>query len=477
MLNIILAHTPKFGIAFKNKIPWNIPHDLGYFQEVTSKRLPNIDVPNVLIMGRLTADTLKRPLKDRVNLVLTSNGDYRKDEGFIPKSSLLDALEYSFLEHRKSPIFVIGGSHVVTETLKYPNLIDKIYLTYICHEYECDVFVNDLKEFVESNSDVVKFEAHETHNYLVYQNRRPQSSEQDYLNILHRLLQSPGRQTRNAVTRSLFSTPLTFDLQEGFPLLTTKRVFWKGIVNELLSFLGGCTDNSWLKSRGVHIWDKNTTEEFIRNLGLPYPEDTLGPMYSHQFRYYGAEYKGKDVDYTGQGKDQFAEVIDLLLNDPHSRRILMTSYNYDQVKLGVLYPCHSLVLQFYVEEQIVEGEKVRYVSMQCYIRSNDIICGAPFNIASNALLVHIVVNILNQQSRIKYDVGRLHIILGDYHLYENHIRQAIIQMGRVPRVYPKLEIKNNIESINPKYFLSLDHFNFELIDYQPYPAIKAEMVA
>lgn len=488
MLNIIVAATRDYGIGLDNRLAWNYPQDLTYFQKITMTNSIDPSVRNTLIMGRKTAESLPNglPLPDRTNILLTCQSDYVR-EGFIVANDLLSALEMTVKVNPSSEIFVIGGAQIYSDVVtNYPNLVKRVYLTQVMRDYVCDVKVPELGEYLEKHCERIelrtKIDSDDNLNFFVY---RPilnpvTATEQAYLNLLRDLCLAPMRETRNSKTKSLFSSHLTFELQEGFPLLTTKRVFWKGIVNELLFFLGGCTDNQWLKNRGVHIWDANTTSEFLAKCGLPYPPDTLGPMYGAQFRYYGAEYKGKDVDYTGQGKDQFAEVIDLLLNDPHSRRILMTSYNYDQVKLGALYPCHSLVLQFYVEEKTLTNETtpIRYVSLQMYQRSCDWCCGAPYNIASNALLMHIVVSILNgRSSKVKYDVGKLHMVFGDYHLYENHIRNSLLQMSRIPRIFPKLVIHNQIESIEPKYFLGLESSNFEIVDYQPYPVVKYEMIA
>ncbi len=335
MFNIILAHTRSFGIGLNGKLPWDLKDDLKYFKKITTTN--RYDSVNSIIMGRKTADTLAKSLPNRENIVLTQNSQYR--EGFLLKSSFLDAIEHCIRKDPKAEIFVIGGAQIITESLKYPGIIKNIYLTEVKQDYECDVFVSDLSEYVDNRCELVSSEDYDTHINKVYKPTRGVHSEYQYIDRLFELLRAEPRKTRNAVTRSLFSTSITFDLQEGFPLLTTKKVFFNMIVKELLFFLGGCTDNSWLKSRGVHIWDGNTTREFIESCKLPYEEDTLGPMYGHQFRYFNAEYRGKDHDYTGEGSDQLAEVVDLLINDPHSRRILMTSYNYNQVKQGVLYPC------------------------------------------------------------------------------------------------------------------------------------------
>ena len=299
-----------------------------------------------------------------------------------------------------------------------------------------------------------------------------EGGETCYLNYLFSLLYSPIRSTRNGLTMSNFGAHLTFNLKEGFPALTTKRLFWKGVVNELLFFLGGCTDNKWLQDRGVHIWDGNTSSSFLESTGLPYSEGDLGPMYGYQFRYFGKEYKGKEVYSVPSPEcDQLAEVISLIRNDPFSRRILLTTYNYSQAKQGVLYPCHGLVIQFYVQPDFS-------IDCQMYQRSADWFLGVPFNIASYALLVCILVNHLNYlEGDRKFSPGRLLMTFGDYHLYASHTSAALTQLGRFPKKYPTLNIIEPIVSIEPNYLLGLTPDNFQLVDYTPYPSIRAEMVA
>ena len=500
MLNIILAATRNYGIGIGNMLPWNFSEDLVRFRNITTYN-PN-NVKNIVIMGRLTAESMSKPLPNRINIVLTRqdglrhwNNTHRHThtlDDFVVKPDLISALEWSFQTSPKSSIFVIGGAQIVRETLKYPNLIKTVYLTQINDDYKCDVFIPELGEYLYNYCETTEtISPNYKISYYMYQKKYIKSSEQDYLNVMATLLRAPERQTRNAITKSIFSSDLTFDLQDGFPLLTTKKVFWNGIVNELLFFLGGCTDNGWLQARDVHIWDANTSKEFLQKCNLPYEENTLGPCYGFQWRYYGAKYKGKSHDYSSpdtgdstdpnsstitttsssssQGKDQFAEVIDLLINDPYSRRILMTTYNYDQVKEGVLMPCHGIACQFYVEDNVI--------SLKMTQRSGDWFLGVCYNIASYALLLEIIVNYLNQATKLNYRAGRLHLSFGDCHLYQTHYRQALIQIARIPRAYPKLVFKENITSIDPKYFLSLSLDNFIIENYNPYPGIKASMVA
>jgi len=468
MLNIILAITDDYGIGYKNTIPWKFSNDLIRFYNITTYNKHNVN--NTLIMGRLTAESLPKSLPKRNNILLTRQTDYEL-ENFIVKPDLLTALEWSFKTNPKSNIFVIGGAQIIRELLKYPNLINKIYLTKITENYTCDAFVLELCAFLYNQCTIIEtIDFSSELIYYTYQHNKSTSSEQNYLDLMLNILRAPERSTRNAVTKSLFSSHLTFDLEDGFPLLTTKKVFWKGIVNELLFFLGGCTDNNWLKERNVHIWDGNTTKEFIEKCNLPYEEGDMGPMYGFMWRYYGAKYQGMKHDYTNQGKDQFAEVIDLLINDPYSRRILMTTYNYDQVKEGVLYPCHGVMCQFYVEDN--------KINLQMMQRSCDWFLGVCYNIASYALLLEIIVNHLNHRiGSKKYQSGKLYMTFGDYHLYDTHYQQAIQQISRIPRAYPTLLIKENIESIDPKYFLSLTADNFVIENYDSYPGIKANMVA
>ena len=181
--------------------------------------------------------------------------------------------------------------------------------------------------------------------------------------------------TRNAKTYSIFDNSITFDMKDGFPLLTTKRMFWKGIVEELLFFIRGDTNSKHLEDKGVRIWQGNTTQEFIDNIGLPYQEGDMGPMYGFMWRHFGADYTGCNTDYTNQGFDQLSKIVEEIKTNPHSRRILMSDFDPSRAHQGVLYPCHSLVLQFYVRDG-------KFLDVKMYQRSVDSFLGEPFNIAS-----------------------------------------------------------------------------------------------
>jgi thymidylate synthase len=262
---------------------------------------------------------------------------------------------------------------------------------------------------------------------------------------------------------------MTFDLQKGFPLITTKKVFIRGIFEELIFFLKGNTNSKLLEEKNVNIWKPNTTQEFINSVGLEYKEGDMGPMYGFNWKHFGAEYIDCDTDYTNKGFNQIEYVFDLLINDPMSRRIIMTDYNPSVAKYGVLYPCHSIVIQFYVKPV---NDKL-YVSMNMYQRSVDVFLGEVFNIASNALLLHLVCNTLNAKTNSeKYIADKLTIVMGDIHIYEQHITAVKEQLQRIPYAFPKLYIKNSYSNIEDYKWEDI-----EVINYQSHPAIKAPMIA
>lgn len=294
--------------------------------------------------------------------------------------------------------------------------------------------------------------------------------EETYLDILRDLItKGDERQTRNSITKSLFSRNLTFDLKNSFPLLTTKKMFFRGIFEELMFFIRGNTNTKILEEKGVKIWKDNTTRTFLDNIRLNhYLEGDMGPMYGYQLRHFNAEYNGCDHN-SKKGVDQLKYVIDTILKDPFSRRIIMTTFNPAQVNEGCLFPCHSLMIQFYIREE----NDIYYLSQQNYIRSNDIFLGNPYNIASFALMSYLLCHHLNYLTKSnKYKPDMLHITLGDYHLYKDHYEVALEQINRVPYPFPQLNIINFHENIE-----DYQYDDIELINYISHPAIKTHMIA
>jgi len=282
--------------------------------------------------------------------------------------------------------------------------------------------------------------------------------ERGYLDQIEYILQHghrKGDRTGTGVV-SVFGSQGRYSLRDQFPLLTTKRVFWKGILEELLWFVKGSTNAKELSEKGVKIWDANGSRQFLDKSGFTDREEgDLGPVYGFQWRHYGAEYTDMHADYTGQGVDQLQKVIDTIKTNPEDRRIIMCAWNPKDLPLMALPPCHALC-QFYV----CDGE----LSCQLYQRSGDMGLGVPFNIASYALLTYMIAHITGLKP------GDFVHTLGDAHVYINHIEPLKTQLQREIRPFPKLKILRKVENIND--FCAED---FEICDYNPHPTIKMQM--
>jgi len=259
---------------------------------------------------------------------------------------------------------------------------------------------------------------------------------------------------------------LDFDLQYGFPLLTTKKMFFRGIVAELFMFLRGETDTTVLEKSGIRIWSGNTSEKFIKDSKLNLEPGSMGPMYGYQWRNFG-----------GSGFDQLKKCMDQIKNKPESRDILMTSFNPVDAEKGVLRPCHGIGIMFDVEETGKIGSKKLY-KLNCTMmqRSGDMFLGIPFNIASYALLLHLMTTCINSDPEYKNRIvpGLLSIVIHNAHIYENHIEPSIIQFCRVPSQFPELSVTNPESVLDPAF---LSEKNVILKNYISQSGIKADMVA
>ena len=289
------------------------------------------------------------------------------------------------------------------------------------------------------------------------------NDEYQYLNLINKVVTlGKLRKTRNANTISLFSEKMDFDISKSFPLLTTKKVYFKGVVKELLWFLNGKTNSKDLENDKVNIWKGNSSREFLDSIGLINNEEgDCGPIYGFQWRHFNAEYQGYSADYTGKGIDQLQNIIDQIKTNPNSRRMFMTAWNPCQLSEMALPPCH-VSYQFYVRE---EGND-KYLDCMMYQRSGDLFLGVPFNIASTSLLVYILANICNLSP------GKVSIVIGDAHIYEDHMEQVKTQLSRNPTKLPTLKINKVLNSIE-----DLSYEDIILEDYNPQSTIKASMIA
>lgn len=257
-----------------------------------------------------------------------------------------------------------------------------------------------------------------------------------YLDLLNRIFDEgveKGDRTGTGTT-SVFGHQLRFDLAEGFPLLTTKKLHLRSIIHELLWFLQGDTNTAYLKENGVGIWDEWADEE-----------GNLGPVYGHQWRSWGTP--------DGGTIDQVSQLIEQIRETPDSRRLIVSAWNVGELESMALPPCH-LLYQFYV----AEGK----LSCQLYQRSADVFLGVPFNIASYSLLLLMVAQVTGLEP------GDFVHTFGDVHLYSNHIEQARLQLSREPRELPAMKLNSEIDDI-----FAFRFEDFQLEDYDPHPHIKA----
>lgn len=261
---------------------------------------------------------------------------------------------------------------------------------------------------------------------------------QQYLDLLHRILEEGKVKTdrTGTGTKSVFGHQMRFNMEDGFPLLTTKKLHLKSIIYELLWFLKGDTNVKYLQEHGVRIWNEWADEN-----------GDLGPVYGHQWRSW--------PDHRGGTIDQIQNVIDLIKHHPDSRRMLVTAWNPADIGEMALPPCHCL-FQFYV----ADGR----LSLQLYQRSADTFLGVPFNIASYALLLLMMAQVTGLKA------GDFIHTTGDTHLYLNHIEQAKLQLTRTPRELPQMKLNPDVKNL-----FDFRYEDFELLNYDPWPHIKAEV--
>lgn len=242
-------------------------------------------------------------------------------------------------------------------------------------------------------------------------------------------------------TRSIFGYQMRFNLQEGFPLVTTKKLHLRSIIHELIWFLKGDTNIGYLRENQVRIWDEWADED-----------GNLGPVYGAQWRSWPTP--------DGRHIDQIQQVLTQIRNNPDSRRMIVSAWNVGEIEHMALPPCHAF-FQFYVAPPLSAGGKAR-LSCQLYQRSADIFLGVPFNIASYALLTMMIAQVCDLEA------GEFVHTFGDAHLYSNHLEQAALQLTRSPKALPKMLLNPEVKDL-----LDFKATDFELIDYDPHPHIKA----
>ncbi|XP_040863313.1 bifunctional dihydrofolate reductase-thymidylate synthase isoform X1 [Glycine max] len=433
---VVVVATRDMGISKDAKLPWTLPTELKFFEEITTTT-SDPGKKNAVVMGRKTWESIppeNRPLPGRLNVVLTRSGsfDIATAENVLICGSMASAMELL----ASSPyclsiekVFLTGGGEIFREALNAPGC-EAAHITEIEASIECDTFMprvdtnvfqtwyssfplvednlrysfttyarvrssppefldQNADPFFYNNSDSFKFEV-KKFSFLpkmVYERHE----EFKYLRLVQEIIsEGTTKDDRTGTgTLSKFGCQMRFNLRRNFPLLTTKKVFWRGVVEELLWFISGSTSAKALQEKGIHIWDGNASREYLDSIGLTEREKgDLGPVYGFQWRHFGAKYTDMHADYSGQGFDQLLDVINKIKHNPNDRRIILSAWNPSDLKLMALPPCHMFA-QFYV----ANGE----LSCQMYQRSADMGLGVPFNIASYALLTCMIAHVCGMQ--------------------------------------------------------------------------------
>lgn len=300
----------------------------------------------------------------------------------------------------------------------------------------------------------------------------PNPEEVQYLNLIADILTKGAvRCDRTGIgTISLFAPQqLRFSLSNNtFPLLTTKHTYFRGLAEELFWFIHGSTDAKLLQARNVKIWNSNGSREYLDKLGFTDREEgDLGPVYGFQWRHFGAKYINCHTDYTGQGVDQLKQVIEKIQNNPFDRRIILSAWNPSDAGLMALPPCH-MFCQFYVSNfEGINGMKLK-LSCQMYQRSCDIGLGVPFNIASYALLTRLIAHVCG------IEAGDCIHVLGDAHVYSDHIEALKIQIDREPYTFPTLRI-NKPRGGGFEALLKMQYSDLEIVGYKAHPRLVMKM--
>ncbi|KAK3022080.1 hypothetical protein RJ639_045924, partial [Escallonia herrerae] len=500
---VVVAATRYMGIGKDGKLPWALPSDLKFFKDITTI-VSDPGKKNAVVMGRKTWESIPlkyRPLPGRLNVVLTHSGSFdvatAKDViicGSI--SSALELLAESPYSYSIQKVFIIGGGQIFRNALNAPGC-DAIHMTEIETDIECDTFMPpiDVSVFQPWYSSVPALQNNICYSFVTYVRVRNSAIEPVlsstklksdrsadlnkfkvenftflpkmifekheefmYMNLVQDIISSGNQKDDRTGTGTLskFGCQMRFNLRKSFPLLTTKKVFWRGVVEELLWFIRGSTNAKVLQEKGVHIWDGNASRDYLDSVGLTDREEgDLGPIYGFQWRHFGARYTNMHADYTGQGFDQLLDVINKIKHTPDDRRIILSAWNPSDLNLMALPPCHMFA-QFFV----ANGE----LSCQMYQRSADMGLGVPFNIASYALLTCMIAHVCGLAP------GDFVHVIGDAHVYRIHIRLLQEQLQRFPKPFPMLSINPQKEDIDS--FVAAD---FNLINYDPHQKIEMKM--
>lgn len=459
MYSLIVIRNATNGIGNANSIPWRTNvKDLEFFKKITTD--------NVVIMGRKTWESIpSRPLQNRINIVITN----QTIEGVQTFKSIKACDRFLHANHSKLKWVVIGGESIYNEYMRL-NLVSEIYLSQLNSSEECDKHFNWTPNNKNSSllytDDKLKI-----YHFVVEVNTEELKLLEAMSDIIDNGFKRPNR--TGVDTRAVFGKQFEYIMEERIdpntghssfrlPLLTSKKMFTRGVFAELKWFLSGGTDSKLLERKGVNIWKGNTSKEYLESVGLDYDVGETGPIYGFQWRHATAKYIQGKHDYTGEGIDQVAQVIESLQNNPYSRRHIINAWAPGDLDKMVLPPCHILY-QFFVHQ---EGDQ-KYLSLMMTQRSCDSFLGLPFNLCSLGMFLTLMAH------RVGMKPYKIIHSIADMHIYETHIEAASEQVQRKPYPFPYIRIDCNSKERLEDYEFS----DIKIEDYFHHDAIKADMVA
>lgn len=448
----------------------------------------------------------------------SNNSEYIKLENLLLSKIACIRNENSY---KAFTYYIIGGEQIYNKAIEMCNKLDlpysinatEIYLTKDQEKdikYIGDVFfpkIND-SAIITNVSPFYKSKSADEllYRHIIYEknakgldndndnniiNIKPfYTKENEYLSLMRNILENgSSNDDRTGVgTLSIFGAMLKYDLSDTFPLCTTKRMFFRAIFEELMFYLSGKTDNKILQEKGIHVWDGNTSREFLDKQGLQhYEEGDMGQTYGFNYRHFGGEYKGCGVNYRtrnkyieykdgvstecvlpSKGYDQVANVIHLIKTEPSSRRIIIDLWDCSTVHKAALPSC---LCKYQFNVNVTK----KTLNLAIYLRSSDYFLANNWNSSCGALFVHLLCNL----EGIDLTPGELTVFIADAHLYKTHIEQVKLNLERRPYPFPKLIVKNNgngkLQGEKKKDIMDFKFEDIEIIGYKSYPNIKADM--
>lgn len=465
------------GSSKSNSIPWHLPEDLKHFKEITTTQTkPKTE--NAVIMGRKTWESIPskyRPLPGRINIVVSRTLTAPKPDetetepsiGASPTTYFVNSYEAAItLVHQTllnvENAFIIGGASLYKKALDDPRL-RYVYVTHFdeSHKSGADIFFPTEKLNPLHLDDSVKSETNPKLTFSKYSN--PNYEELRFQELLTKIrtkgIKNPDR--TGVGTLSIFGHQLRYDLSTSFPLMTSRKAFMRQILEEFKFIMSGSTDVTRLQAQKVHIWDGNTTREFLDSRGLHHlPEFDMGPTYGFAMRHFGAKYETCKTDYTGQGFDQLKYVVDTIRKDPTSRRIRISIWDPSHLHDVALTPCLNQ-FDFYVDTER------KTLNLLAFLRSSDTFLALMWNTTYCAIFCHVIAKLTDLTP------GELIMNTANSHLYLNHLEQAKLQASRRPYAFPSAHLSKALHTIDDIQELKVADFNIR--GYMAHPPIKAEM--